>query len=331
MRLRKYLPIMLVLLLYSSVALADRCIIPILPIKVREEMQVAIIGWNGETEVMILSTVVSPAIITQKPDIFKKVELVEVLPLKTIPSVEAASIKAFYVFEKLMMKSYYPFGTFTLRGGVEVIYSKRIGPHTITLLEADSGEDLYDWIVNYCRSRSIDPPKVANVSEYISVLNDYIDDGYQYFAIDVVEIGVFSTYIMPLKYKFASDCIYYPLRVSKTLSGETQIRLFIVTKDRIPPEQIESLGFKILNEKLISIDKIAEADKDLANLFKGYNKVWATLIYYEGPADKLDRDLILRPGFSLRFIMPYILLFSPTLAVVLPILALEIYFRRKGA
>lgn len=66
---------------------ADRGMIPVDPeVSVYEPGQKAILAWNGHEEVMILSTDVTSS---------KETLVVEILPLPSKPTVEAASFQSF--------------------------------------------------------------------------------------------------------------------------------------------------------------------------------------------------------------------------------------------
>lgn len=55
------------------------------------------------------------------------------------------------------------------KGGVEIIYRKRIGPHEITVLKANRSEDLVDWLNKYIiRNRLYVSEK--SFTKYIKVL-----------------------------------------------------------------------------------------------------------------------------------------------------------------
>lgn len=320
---------------------ADRGVIPIPPVPIREDWQLAIIAWNDGEEVLILSTVLTPIL---KPVSGKTLPTtfhgIEILPLKSIPYVEKAEYKYFYILERLTYRygiispEYAPSLFGKTRDGVEIIYQKRIGPHEITVLKVNSSEDLVKWLIEYAGKNRLPVPDNNSLKKYIEIFKDYIDRGYEYFAIDAVIFSfkkydgkpIYEPYsIHPLLYKFSSRYIYYPLKVSGLMEEDTRIKLYILSKDRLKPEDINSLGFQITFEKRIDIEEIKGLHEEVIKLFKNTDKIWLTVIIYKGEASKLTKDLEIYTGFSIWQYMSYILFMIPIfLSIIISIVVYRV-------
>jgi len=337
--IRKHLLIVIVSFsIFSNLSLvyADRGIVPIPPIPMREDWQLAIIAWNDGEEVLILSTVLSPILKPLGKNLTDRIILpgihgVEILPLKDIPYICESKYEYFYMLDRIIYKYglktqlYGPPSLFvkSAKGGVEIIYRKRIGPHKITVLKANRSEDLVDWLNKYIVRNRLHVSE-KSFTKYIKVFKDYIDRGYKYFAIDVIILKIprGTVYpepfiVNPLLYRFSSECIYYPLKVSSLMEGDTYIKLYLLTRERVKPEKINSLGFEIYFERKIKISEISGIDKEIIGLFRNTEEIWLTVVTYKGKVSNLLRDLEVSTGFSIWQYVHYIAFTVPAVIALL--------------
>ncbi|MCD6562995.1 MAG: DUF2330 domain-containing protein [Thermoproteales archaeon] len=333
--------VLFMLLYYSFNVSADKGFISIPPIPIREDWQMAIIAWNGKEEVMILSNVLYPVNI--KKSLNNSVLYgIEILPLKNKPEIKGSGYESFYILEKIISReglgyqTYGPPALFYKKGDrIEVIYTKRIGPHYITVLNVNDFYSLTTWLKDYLISKGIFFNNESYLLKYSSIFKDYMDRGYNFFAIDVVILNMTdkNSYMVPyivnpLLYKFSSKCIYYPLKISAMFTGETYIKLYLLTSERIRPEDIHSLGFEIHYEKRINIKEISHIDYELINLFKGSSKIWLTALTYRGNISNFKKDIEAYTGFSIWQYFHYILFITPILLSV--IVSLIVIKRMRG-
>jgi hypothetical protein len=286
----------------AQVALADRGMLPIGDVSVYGPGQKAIIAWNGDEEIMILSTDVS---------VSSNVQVLEILPLPSEPKVEKGDFASFEQVNKLI-EEHFPRhwwdslrrGTLSPGGEVEIVFHEKIGAHDITVVKAGDALELVQWAEDFLRHAGIEHE--ISSPELESLANDYIARDIDYFVFDLIEATSEPRSIEPIVYRFDSDFLYYPLKISTLAQGWTDINLFLLTPQpmNLPglprgselPQGLEMgkfyvesgtqpIQFKLTEEELASIDK------DLAGLLEG--DAWLTALAYHGDLAGLTRDFII--------------------------------------
>jgi len=289
--------LLLILILASTYVLkvkADRGMIPIIPgISVYEPGQKAIIGWNGEVEMLILSTdVYSP----------QEVKVLEILPLPSNPDrIEKASFESFHYVNGLIIK--HAPRTKWFRGvlspgteGVTILFKTKIGVHDITVVRADESKELTYWIQDFLKKNGLENSLDLGSAE--QVIDDYISAGFQFFVLDIIEVSDERS-VEPILYEFRTPFLYYPLKISSIIPGETRISLFLITPERIGEgllfeSNMQMAYYELQKERApvqfkVSLGEIGMIDPRLADLFDG--EAWFTVIFYEGRTSYLENDL----------------------------------------
>ncbi len=153
------------LLVFTSVY-ADRGMISVRPdVSVYEPGQKAIIAWNGEEEVLLLSTDVASS---------NETLVIEILPLPSKPiDVKSASFDSFEHVQELILRRGLEIYGKALRAAesVEIVFHEKIGAHDITIVRADSASELADWIQNFL-GRYSDHSGFCGISTYGSCKSD---------------------------------------------------------------------------------------------------------------------------------------------------------------
>jgi len=301
MRQIQFLLLMLLPLLFLSLAspaIADRGMIPVSDVSVYGPGQKAIIAWNGEEEILILST-----------DVYASGDsiVLEILPLPAEPqSIQAGDFASFIRMEELMTEHFpYPMGDRFQDGlpglgkDIEIVFHQKIGPHDITVVKASDAAELVYWAEGFLGDRgleyNISSPKLE------SVVGGYIGEGFEFFVFDLIELTSAPHSIEPIFYRFETDFLYYPLVISSLASGETDISLFLLTPGVINLAELprgmhvglyygEPVRFEIGGEELGSIAP------EIAGLLG--DRAWLTAVKYEGDLDDLESDLKLYSGRS---------------------------------
>ena len=281
----------------ASPAFADRGMIPVSDVSVYGPGQKAIIAWDGEEEILILSTDVHASGDTM---------VLELLPLPSEPQgIAAGDFYSFVRVEELMME-HFPFSwgdrfRAPLAGegdGIEIVFYQKIGAHDITVVRAGDVAELIHWVEGFLVDRGmvqeISYPKLE------SVAGGYIAEGFEFFVFDLIAVTSNPRSIEPVIYRFETDFLYYPLVISSLASGETEISLFLLTPGHIDLAELprgvttgllygQPVRFGINGEELRSIDSgIAELLGDSA---------WLTAVKYEGALEALESDLKLYSGY----------------------------------
>jgi len=270
---------------------ADRGIIPVKPhIPIYEPGQKAIIAWNGIEEIMILSTDITATEDTM---------ILEILPLPSKPKVEAASFESFKVLEKLVSDKFVikarSYGGGLEFKGLEIIFHEKIGFHDITVIKAFNADELVYWIEQFALKNGITIG--IKLSKLMDVVRGYIDGDFQYYVVDLISLKAGERSIEPIMYRFNSSFIYYPLKISSIIPGETKITLFIITMDGIRRNHpnLKELQYKLFGnaypvEVEITMEELRKVDPRIAELFK--SNTLLTILTYEGSMSTLKRDLM---------------------------------------
>jgi hypothetical protein len=289
-------------MLFGNLVFADKGMLSVMPnISVYEPGQKAIIAWNGKKECLILA-------VDAYADTNTKV--IEILPLPSKPEVKEGRIESFKEVQKLIMK-YRPIpktkgvkseGLIIVPGqeGIEILFSKQVGAHNLTCVKALNIEEFQKWAQEFIKSQNMD--SISTFARFNSVVSHYIEDSIVYFVFDVIELNKEVSSINPIIYEFKSPYLFFPLIISSLTKGESEIQLFLLTKDIPWPlalspfkigeyrtyrrNTVANIQFNIAYEELCSIDPI------LRKYFK--NKVWLTALEHKETMSNLNKDLKLK-------------------------------------
>lgn len=305
-----------------SISTVPNVIVP--NVMVLEPGQKAIIAWNGQEEILILSTDVKAN---------QSTLILELLPLPSNPkTIERVDFDLFIKLQQIFwnpilryadsenMLQYVEQGN--LEKTVVVTFHEKIGTHDITVVRAENASELAIWINDFLRRNSV--TNELSIQEYASLFEDYISRGFPYFALDLVEVSPEEKSIEPILYRFETSFLYYPLKISTLFSGNTKIKLFILTREvcdffyynrMVNPPWATSLVYVDENRTKayapanftwslgevyhynLTDDKLRELDLRLESLFNG--SAHLTMLEYTGALDIFTGDLIVREGEAL--------------------------------
>jgi hypothetical protein len=287
-----------VLLCLAVAALyADRGAIAVTPnVNVFEPNQRAYIAWDGKEEILILSTDV-------KTDGATKV--VEVMPFPSLPQVTQADTNVFEKLQQYLARRTGHGSAETEKGmgaerrepppDVRFIFHKRIGHHSVTVVRIRSTTALQSSMNQILAQHGGDT--IVIPSEMVGTIQEYIRERYEYFAIDVVSLDTALSSQQPLRYRFKSPCVYYPLRITRTAKGPTEVDIVVVNTNCIlvPDEKRCIQGMRPLLEQMLFLDGLPQADSVAYALLKNARHC-GVLTYWSvraNPSD-LTRDLVLQ-------------------------------------
>jgi len=286
-----------VLLLVVPSASADRGMIVPPGTSVYEPGQKAIVAWNGEREVLILSTDVYGSDNTWA---------LEILPLPSEPTVEAGKFDSFIAVQDLLLR--YVGDMYSQRGygkaglenapQLEVIFHEQIGAHDITIpMPPNNAQELINWAENFlgARAQGISWGKLENLATV------YIQRGIKYWVFDLIDLSDYTKSHEPIVYTFESDFLYYPLEISSLASGTTEITLYTLTSDKPDARSVQEAGFRTLSLEVggdnfplefeVGKNDLQHISSGIAELFEG--DAWLTVLRYSGSLDDLSGDLTL--------------------------------------
>jgi len=285
--------------------LADGGMIPISDVLVYEPGQKAIIGWDGQNEVLILSTDVRGDSDTMA---------LQVVPMPSQPeSVEQGTFDSFERIGELLddrfpsPSSWFDCGMAGEEGGdgVEIVFHEKIGAHDIRVVKAADAGELVEWAEDFLAQNEIEYE--ISSPELESVVGDYIEEGINFFVFDLIEAGSSPESVEPIVYSFKTDFLYYPLKMSSIIPGTTDITLFLLTPDPLHLGRLAESqpgGMKIARaddgkpiQCEIDQQELESIDQRLADLL-GEN-AWLTTLESYGSVllASLDEDVKLTPAF----------------------------------
>ncbi len=248
---------------------ADRGSIPYeISARIFEPTQDTLIAWNGEEEILILSTELYSS---------KKTKVLEVLPLPAEPIVEESSREIIRKAERFLFEStnvIYERPLLDLRSDSrsaepagEVVQEIVIGSHDIAVTKALNADQFTDWVNSYLKEKGNDNPIIP--TELAETIKNYLDRGFNYFVFDIIELDEEPIFNEAISYRFKTDRLYYPLEITKSDQGISTINLIILSNqnmlnfDGIEKERVKT----VMGPVLIDNREIEEISADLAELF----------------------------------------------------------------
>jgi hypothetical protein len=259
-----------------------------------EPVQKGLIGWNGQRELLILSTQ-EKALAAGSGG--KATMMLSFMPLPgkchAIRESNIAVInKAFDKIESKLPKKKET--NYSVRGGLQL--EKKIGPHTIFVWRVDTRKEFASDVQSYLKKRFRGKAAALFTSDTYKVLDEYFGRGYRYFAFDVIDMSRSDlSEKRAIAYEFDTNYLFYPLRVSQSGgTGTTKVSLAVFTKGRwnylkgLTADQLKREGEKTVN---ITAQELREIDSGLSRLMggqAGYGRIWEL----NGDLDKFSHDLI---------------------------------------
>lgn len=226
-------------------------------VRIVEPNQDAIIAWNGKEQLLYLQTTLEAS---------EETKVLEVMPLPSKPKVDAADPGVFTRCKSLLPRvvvrdsggadALGPFGGPELPAA-KVVERKMIGAHDLRTVELLSAERFTAWVTAEfgVANEGLEVP-----APLLAVIGEYARDGYKWFLFDVVDVKQEMAKKTPLRIRFETDKLYYPMRITRTEKGHTTVSLSILTtvlfnkedcvgiprEDiRVPARPIEIVGAKV--------------------------------------------------------------------------------------
>jgi hypothetical protein len=288
--------LVLLLAVTCSTAYADRGSIPFRPgIRIFEPKQRAMIAWNGKEEILLLSTDLRASEAT---------EVLEVLPLPSEPKVKKGDVEVFRRATTLINKklrrqlklSRAGVQTRGLRGGPagEVTFHEKIGAHDVSVTRVLNEDGFIEWVENYLRSVGVTNPTVpAPMKEVVA---EYLKEKFSWFVFDVVSLEEETRTNDAIQYRFATESLFYPLKITRTQEGQTSIDLLVLTPrllssfPGIPTERVRLLHAPVTITSMELRSLSEEMDRLLGSRDTMKLRIWQI----SGKLSSFDRDLIAR-------------------------------------
>jgi len=294
----KTLPVLLLLFPFLTVK-ADMGSIPFAPdAHVFEPNQDALIAWSGDEEVLLLATQLRAS---------KPTKVLEVMPLPSKPTVTKGEYRSFVLANNLIRwkngtvtREYGsgPFGAAPAAADVpagRIEEVKRIGAHDLSITQVLDKDGFTAWALDYLKKHGAKEAVIPKA--FATVIGEYLRDGFTWFVFDVVDLGPQQTPKDVLRFRFKSDFLYFPLRITRSERGNTVVKLMILTEGRIEREQFVGWPREKIkmteHPVLLSGNEITGIDEHLWHVLR--KPTGALLRTWEivGALDSFDRDLMI--------------------------------------
>lgn len=266
-------------------------------IKLYESDQNAIAAWNGEEEILLLSTNLRAS--------EDNITVLELIPLPDNPlKIEEGDYKSFeklveFINQKLSAPEALGRGKKATADvpSVVLVFHEKIGAHDISVIKINDLQGFKNW--GYLKELGIDSSKIDE--NFLNTLNNYMLRDLTYFAFDKVEIGKEAKTINPILYHFKSNYLYYPIKLTafsptaKNQNAGDNIHLFIITKNQIN-DSINIFFERYRNWSRhqnisLSLDELKNVSEKIASLFS--NDVYVTEFRYTGNLAETKDDIII--------------------------------------
>ena len=303
----KKIPLFLFICLLSGsifplVATADRGMVPIKPqVKLWETDQNAIVAWNGEEEILVLSVNLKAS---------EKTEVLSLLPLPSNPiKIEEESLETFQKLIDLLNKKLPPVPQLDRgieKGGIEqppaiLTFHEKIGAHDISVIKINDLDGFLKW--DYLSQIGIKPEQIDE--GFRLALKNYMLRGIDYFSFDKIEVGNKDVSVNPILYRFKSDYFYYPIKLTafsatakNAESASDKVHLFTITKNPIKDSldifHLRYPAWSYSQNIVFSLDELKNVSGKIAQLFKG--DVYVSELRYVGNLAKTTDDIIMYPA-----------------------------------
>jgi len=197
--------------------------------KVFEPKQRAVIAFNGNEEILILST-----------DLYasQPTTAIEVIPFPSEPSVKKADSEIFkrvvnFINQKSAQQSRARDLSNTGAGGPEdlpagaVASYEQIGSHAVMVTRVLSRKGFIEWVEQRLREAGALNPVIPEALK--KIVGEYIEKRFDWFVFDEVSLDAEPKTREAVQYRFQTGFLFYPLKVGGINKGSTRIELCVVS------------------------------------------------------------------------------------------------------
>jgi hypothetical protein len=171
-----------------------------------------------------------------------------------------------------------------------VTFDEEVGVHNIVGVQTTSAAQLIDLANGLLSQKtSIEGIDWGSLEK---IITDYIGKGIRYWTLDLLDLGSLEKSRTPIIYRFASDYLFFPLYISATGTGQTDIAVFTFTEKKLDPNGINASDLTLMNYGTyfdLTQPELSEISPDIATLFAGSVKL--AYLNYKGSLSNLSRDL----------------------------------------
>jgi hypothetical protein len=257
---------------------------------VYEPGQKAIILWNGQEQILLLSTDIR----TSQPSY-----LLEVIPMPSEPTVELGDFETFQKMQRLLIDK--TMWRVASGGGVpgakppesaaRVTFQQQMGAHDVTVVNVIDKDRFVEWVNAYFADKKAVNAKID--PNFTQVIQNYLDRDTQWFVFDSLRVDETLQSKEPIAYRFKTGSVYYPLEISSRETGKTLVDLVIVTPQ--PLGKLPKYQFAVRRESdtQITADELRGVHASWPE-FMGGDKFALQRVRLSGSLQKMTTDFIVR-------------------------------------
>jgi hypothetical protein len=174
-----------------------------------------------------------------------------------------------------------------------VTFQKKIGAHSISVTHVLDGKRFVQWVEDYLREQGVQEPKIPKALR--TVIDDYIEEEFEWFAFDVVDLEEETVTKDAIQYRFKTRWLYYPLRITRAEKGDTKVRLLLLTPGLVRMPGGPGLQVRLVHRPVhVTSDEVKELDADLHDMLGGRGNLQLRIWEVEGKLSKFRRDIVTR-------------------------------------
>ncbi len=269
-------------------------------VNVFEPNQRAFIAWGGKEEILVLSTDLQASEATK---------VLEVVPFPSEPKVCKGETQIFQravdlLNKKLPKKKIIGTAGSLGTGGqktteievpaAEVTFHEKIGATDVNVVHVLEKANFVAWVEKYLKSQKADNPVIPEIMK--KSVQEYLDDGYGYFAFNVVSLDKKVKSKEAVQYRFRTDCLFYPMRISRTDKGDTHVDVTVLTRETFDNLTIvgKPEGWLTVEEAIVtaSAAEVAQISQSCWDLLGQPHQAKIRVWDIDGELASFDQDII---------------------------------------
>jgi hypothetical protein len=273
---------------------ADRGSIPFDPtVKIFKPKQRAVIAWNGTEEILLLSTDMRAS---------AKTRVLEIIPFPAEPVVKKGDEEVFKKAIKLInrkLQERYDQSVHkedqdkkSHRAAGEVTFHRIVEAHDIMVIHVLDMKSFTGWVERYFSAYMIKNPKIPEAMK--AIVNKYLEEGYVWFVFDIVLVDKFPMSSEAIQYRFKTETMYYPMRITRTGEGETSVELLVLTQRpliQFPGISIEEI--KLPYEPIgMNSEELRSLNEEMEGLLERRENIKLRIWHIEGELSGFKKDLL---------------------------------------